>query len=57
MFRAIPDKILTMKNDKCCGHKILKQCPMVLLCSNMLVDTEKPLIIGNARNPRCCKEV
>jgi hypothetical protein len=52
MFRAIPDKTLTMKNDKCFGRKITKQRLTVLLCSNMLSDFEKPLIIGNARNPK-----
>jgi hypothetical protein len=57
MFRAIPDKTLTMKNDRCFGRKISKQHLTVLLCSNMLGDFEKPLIIGNARNPRCFKRV
>jgi hypothetical protein len=38
-------------------RKIPKQRLTVLLCSNMLGDFEKPLIIGNARNPRCFKGV
>jgi hypothetical protein len=41
MFRALPDKTLTMKNDKCFGRKILKQRLTVLLCSNMLGDFER----------------
>jgi hypothetical protein len=57
MFRAFPDKTLTMKNDKCFGRKIPKQRLTVVLCSNMLGGFEKPLIIGNARNPRCFKGV
>jgi hypothetical protein len=57
MFIALPDKTLTMKNVKCFGRKIPKQRLVFLLCSNMLGDFEKPLIIGNARNPRCIKGV
>jgi hypothetical protein len=56
-FRAPPDKTLKLKNNKCFGHKISKQRLMVLLCSNMLGDFEKPLIRGNAKNPRCFKGV
>jgi hypothetical protein len=36
MFWALPDKTLTMKNDKCFGRKIPKQRLTVLLCSNIL---------------------
>jgi hypothetical protein len=41
----------------CTGEKISKEHLTVLLCSNMLVEFERPLIIGKAKHPRAFKKL
>jgi len=43
---------MPLKNETCSGGKISKERLTVLLCSNMLGEFERPLIIGKAKCPR-----
>lgn len=56
-FRAIPDKTMCHKGEKCSGGKLSKERLTVLLCVNMVGEFEKPLIIGKATKPRCFRGV
>ncbi|KAF0722825.1 tigger transposable element-derived protein 6-like, partial [Aphis craccivora] len=56
-FQALPDKILYLKNEICCGGKIAKSRLTVLLCVNMIGEFETPLIIGKSLKPRRFKSV
>jgi len=45
------------KNEICTGGKILKERLTVLLCSNMLGEFERPLVIGKAKRLRAFKKL
>lgn len=56
-FRAIPQKTMMLKGEKCHGGKLSKERLAVLLCAFADGSIEKPLIIGRAENPRCFKTI
>jgi len=56
-YRALPDKTLCYKGEKCSGGKIAKERLTVLLCSSLEGAKLKPLVIGKALHPRCFKGV
>lgn len=56
-FRALPDRTLTLKGEKCVGGKLSKERLTILLCANMIGDKERPLVIGKAARPRALKNV
>lgn len=56
-FRAIPQKSLAFKGEKCFGGKLSKERLSVLLCAFADGKFEKPLIIGKAVKPRCFKNI
>ncbi len=56
-FRALPNKTLCLRGEKCVGGKISKERLTVLVCGNLCGDMEKPLVIGKATKPRCFKNL
>lgn len=56
-FRALPDKTLCFKGNRCTGGKVAKERLTVLLCASMSGEREKPLVIGKAAKPRCFKNM
>src|SRR5215469_232985 len=52
-FRALPNKRLYLKGEKCSGGKLCKERLTVFLCGFMSGETEKPLVIGKSAKPRC----
>ena len=56
-FRALPNKTLKLKGEKCIGGKQSKERLTVLMCGFADGKLEKPLVIGKARKPRCFKNV
>ncbi len=54
-FRALPNKTLTLKNEKCIGGKLSKERLTVLICGFADGTLEKPIVIGKSWNPRCFK--
>ena len=56
-FRALPDKTMCFRREKCSGGKLSKERLTVMLCVNAIGDFEDPLIIGKAARPRCFKNV
>lgn len=56
-FRAIPDKTLSFKGNKCSGGKMPKERLSVLLCFFADGKSEKPLVIGKSKKPRCFKNI
>lgn len=52
LFRALPDKTLSIRGDDCKGGKRSKDRLTVMLCVNMEGKFEKPLVIGKAAKPR-----
>lgn len=57
IFRVLPNKAMAFKKEMCSGGKISKERLTVLLCSNMLGEFEKPLVIGKAKQPRAFKKL
>ena len=51
-FRALPDKTLALKREKCSGGKLSKERLTVLHCVNMAGNKEPLLVIGKAARPR-----
>jgi hypothetical protein len=47
-FQALPTKSFVVKGEKCTAGKMSKERLIVLLCGNMVVEMEKPLMIGKA---------
>src|SRR5215469_5048182 len=43
---------LCLKGEKCSGEKVCKERLTAFLCGFMSSETEKPLVIGKAANPR-----
>lgn len=56
-YRALPNRTLCLKKEKCYGGKKAKQRLTVLLCANLVGEFEEPLIIGKSLRPRCFKGV
>ncbi|XP_049302022.1 tigger transposable element-derived protein 6-like [Bactrocera dorsalis] len=56
-FRALPDKTLAFKSEKCMGGKLSKERLTILFCANMARDKEPLLVIGKAARPRSFKHV
>lgn len=56
-FRALPQKTLHKKGEKCFGGKHSKERLTVLLCCFADGQFEKPLVIGKSNNPRCFKNI
>lgn len=56
-FRALPDKTLTLKGERCAGGKMSKERLTILFCANMVGEKEKLLVIGKAARPRALKNV
>ncbi|XP_017475007.1 PREDICTED: tigger transposable element-derived protein 6-like [Rhagoletis zephyria] len=56
-FRALPDKTLALKSEKCVGGKLSKERLTILFCANMAGDKEPLLVIGKAARPRAFKHV
>lgn len=54
-FRALPNKSLCLKGEKCSGGKLCKERLTVFLCGFMSGEMEKPLVIGKAA--RCFKNM
>lgn len=54
----MPDKSYVLKGESCHGGKLSKMRLTVLLCTNADGSNKlTPLVIGNARKPRCFKNV
>ncbi|XP_054737831.1 tigger transposable element-derived protein 6-like [Anastrepha obliqua] len=56
-FRALPDKILALKSEKCVGGTLSKERLTILFCANMAGDKELLLVIGKAARSRSFKHV
>jgi hypothetical protein len=56
-YIVLPDKTMAFKNEICTGGKISKERLTVLLCSNMLGEFERPLVISKAKRPRAFKKL
>lgn len=56
-FRAIPNKTMALKGDRCVGGKQSKERLTILECAFADGHFEKPLVIGKSRKPRCFKSV
>jgi hypothetical protein len=47
-----------VKGEKCNGDKTFKErLTVLLLCGNMVGETEKPLVTGKTAKPRCFKNL
>ncbi|XP_066260446.1 tigger transposable element-derived protein 6-like [Euwallacea similis] len=56
-FRALPDRTLALKSEKCVGNKMSKDRLTILFCVSMAGEKEKLLVIGKAARPRALKNV
>lgn len=56
-FRALPDRTLALKSEKCIGGKFSKERLTILFCANMAGEKELLLVIGKAARPRAFKHV
>ncbi|XP_066253585.1 tigger transposable element-derived protein 6-like [Euwallacea similis] len=56
-FRALPDKTLTFKREKCTGGKLSKERLTILHCVNMNGEKERLLVIGKSKNRRAFKNI
>lgn len=56
-FRALPNKSLCLRGEKCIGGKISKERMTVYLCGNMVGQMEKPMVIGKSKKPRYFKNI
>lgn len=56
-FRALPNKTLSLKGEKCVGGKLSKDRLTILFCANMAGDKQDLLVIGKAARPRALKNV
>ena len=57
MYRCIPDRTMTFRNDKRKGCKKVKDRVTVLITASMMGEKKRPLVIGKSHNPRCFKNV
>lgn len=56
-FKALPDKTMCLRGEKCSGGKLAKERLTLMLCVNAVGDFEEPLIIGKSARPRCFKNL
>ncbi|XP_071054692.1 tigger transposable element-derived protein 6-like [Onthophagus taurus] len=56
-FRALPNKTLALKSEKCTGGKLSKERLTVLFCVNSVGEKEELLVIGKSARPRALKNV
>lgn len=56
-FRAVPNKTLHLKRERCIGGKFSKERLTVLFCVNMEGEKEIPLVIGKTAKPRAFKHI
>ncbi|XP_066153045.1 tigger transposable element-derived protein 4-like [Euwallacea fornicatus] len=56
-FRALPNKTLALKKERCFGGKLSKDRITILHCANMNGEKEPLLIIGKAARPRAFKNI
>lgn len=56
-FRAVPNKTLHLKGERCIGGKLSKERLTILFCVNMEGEKEKPLVIGKTAKPRAFKHI
>lgn len=56
-FRALPNKTLALKSEKCRGGKMSKERLTLLHCVSMAGDKEPLLVIGKAARPRAFKKL
>lgn len=56
-FRALPNKTLTLKHEKCTGGKLSKERLTILHCVNLAGEKEKLLVIGKTKKPRAFKNI
>lgn len=56
-FRALPNKTLALKKEKCQGGKMSKDRLTVLHCVSMAGEKEKLLVIGKSARPRAFRKL
>jgi hypothetical protein len=56
-YRALPEKSLVEKFEKCKGNKMLKERVSILLCANAKGEKLMPLVINRFFKPRCFKNL
>lgn len=56
-FKALPDKTMCLRGEKCSGGKLAKERLTLMLCVNAVGDFLEPLIIGKSARPRCFKNL
>ena len=54
-FRALPEKTLSLKGEKCTDGKSSKERLTILFCTSMTGEKMNPVVIGQSKNPRCFK--
>ena len=54
-FRALSNRTLSLKSEKCTGGKLPKERITILFCVNMFGEKEKLLVIGKAARTRTFK--
>lgn len=54
-YKILPSKTLSFKNEICTSGKKSKERLTVMLRVNLIVEFEKPLIIGKSKKHRCFK--
>lgn len=57
-YKALPNKLLRFKNEKCVGGKLSEERLTILCCANMTgSEKRKLMVIGKSQKPRCFKNV
>ncbi|KFD45820.1 hypothetical protein M513_13301 [Trichuris suis] len=56
-FKAMPDRSLVLKGDKCKSGKLSKERFTVLLCASATGEKLKPLVIGTSAKPRAFRNL
>ena len=51
-YKALPDKTLALRKEKCVGGKMAKERLTILFCANMAGEKEPLLVIGKSKKPR-----
>lgn len=56
-FRALPNKTLSLKHEKCKGGKLSKERLTILFCVNSVGEKEDLLVIGKSARPRALRNI
>lgn len=56
-YKALPDKTLALKTEKCIGGKMAKDRLTILFCASMTGSKEPLLVIGKSKRPRAFKQL